>query len=1002
MPDWSFRSPWLASLAFAALFLTPLRAQPPSADWRTLDLPHFRVHYPAPSEAWARRVAARLEAIRERLAEEVGYRPPEVVDVVVADPVARPNGSAWPFLGRPRMVLWTSPPEPASLLGVYRDWGELVALHEEAHLVHMLRPSRNPWESLAERLLPGFGLGPVARRAPRWATEGYATLLEGRLTGSGRPNSDLRAAVLRQRALAGRLPSYGALGAGDESWLGPSMAYLAGSAFLEWLEERAGPESLPHLWARLTARRSRSFDEAFAGVFGDSPRALWGRFGAELTWRAVEAERRLGGPPEEAAGEGGELWQDLSRQTGAPALSPDGSRLAVVLRPRDEPPRLVVYATGPNEAAEARYRQEQAEVLARDPEDVAAVRSGPLPREPVAVLPAIDGRAPLEPRWTADGSALVFTAFGPDPDGVLHPDLYRWRPAGGGVERLTRGADLRSADPSSDPGPGAGVDSRPDHGRAVAVRDRSGLSQLVTVDLASGRVAALTEASADMVWASPRISPGGRRLAALRHREGRWRLVVGELSGGGLEAIRELDTGDATTVADPAWAPDGRTIYVALGSEGFVDLWALDAGAAGPPGRRRLTRVPGAALAPAPTPDGSALYFLSLEDDGLDLRRLALGGRPAARPPELPPELAPAIRSGEPPEAPDFAVAELPPSRPYGAGPQSLEPLVGLVAAPSGRALELGARAGDPVGRFDGFVLGSLGGAGAARGGTLAAAWRGLPAALSAQVFALTEAPSRQADAPDALRPGGSAAALDRDRLGVALGADWDRRTATGGEAVRLGLTGERVDPAVGGADASVDRRLASLGAAFLRAPERGLWSLPVRVSGRLERGATGGRAWSRWGASLGLDVERGDDALRLAWSRGGSRDVAAAFDRYRVGGVARSLLPAAAEGGAVPVPALPAAYLVGDEHEAQRVELDLGLLPLPLVFERHRVWNEGEDRGDWLDLAGVELRRDLPPMPIVGLPALHATAGAAYVLDDPVGALAGEVRLWLAVAWRP
>ncbi len=1025
MPTRGFSGPLLAALALAALWAAPGRAEPPSAAWRTLDLPHFRVHYPASSEVWARRVAGRLEAIRARLAREVGYEPPQVVDVVVANPAARPNGSAWPFLGRPLMVLWTSPPEPASILGVYRDWGELVSVHEEAHLVHLLRPSRNPFERLAERLLPGFGLGPVTRRAPRWAIEGYATLLEGRLTGSGRPNSDLRAAVLRERARAGLLPSYGALSAGDRSWLGPSMAYLAGSAFLEWLEERAGPASLPHLWARLTARRNRSFEEAFAGVFGDSPQVLWGRFSAELTWRAVEAEHHLGGPPEEAAGQSGELWQDLSRQVGAPAVSPDGSRLAVVLRPRDEPPRLVVYATGPNEEAEARHRKEQAEILARDRQDVAAVRSGPLPRTPVAVLPTIDGRAPLAPRWTADGRRLVFVAFGPDPDGDLHPDLYRWGPEDGRLERLTRLADLRSPDPA----PGAPSDPGLDGGWAVAVRDRDGLSQLVAVDLSDGRVAPLTPAAADTVWASPRIAPGGRRLAALRHREGRWRLVVGELTtsgtpdpgAGGLDAIRlaglrQVDVGPATTLADPAWAPDGRSIYLARGSGGFVDLWAVDAGpaagagAAGA-GQRRLTRALGAALAPAPAPDGSAVYFLSLEDDGFDLRRLDLAAAPASGPGvarELPPEPAPAPRPGgarSAPEAAAFPAAELPPSRPYGLGPQSIEPLVGLVAAPSGRALELGVRGGDPVGRLDGFLLGSLAGAGAARGGTLAATWRGLPAALSAQAFAVSETPSDQADAPPALRPGGPLAALDRERRGLALGTRWDRRSATGGLAVALGLLGERVEPASGAGGGALERRLASLGAAFARAPSRGRWSLPLHLSGHLERGATGGRGWSRWEASLGLGVERGDDGLHLTWGRGGSRDLAAAFDRFRVGGVPRSLVPAEADGGVVPVPALPAAYLVGDDHESWRAELDLpslGFLPAPLLFERHRVWDEGHERGGWLDLAGLELRRDLPPLPIVGIPALHATAGAAYVLDDPAGDLAGEVRLWLAVAWRP
>src|SRR5947209_7571926 len=257
-----------AWLVFSLLLLAvPSFAQGPDARWRTIEMPHFRIHYPADSEAWTRRAAARLEAIWARVEGEVGYRPPEVVDVVVSDPIAQANGAALPFLGWPRLILWTSPPEPESELGHYSDWSELLLVHESTHLVHLLRPSRNPTQRLLERLLP---VGPLVLKAPRWVMEGYATVVEGRLTGSGRPNGDLRAAILRRRAQEGRLPSYGQLN-GDKSWRGFSMAYLMGSAYLEWLDRRAGPGSLPKLWARLSARRDRSFDEAFSGVYRDSP-----------------------------------------------------------------------------------------------------------------------------------------------------------------------------------------------------------------------------------------------------------------------------------------------------------------------------------------------------------------------------------------------------------------------------------------------------------------------------------------------------------------------------------------------------------------------------------------------------------------------------------------------------------------------------------------------------------------------------------------------------------
>ena len=98
----------------------------------------------------------------------------------------------------------------------------------------------------------------------------------------------MRAAVLRTWAMNGQLPTYAQLNS-DRRFLGMSMAYLAGSAFLEWLVEKNGPDSLRNLWARMTARQRRSFDSAFAGVFSDTPKRLYGQFTAELMIAAMLA-----------------------------------------------------------------------------------------------------------------------------------------------------------------------------------------------------------------------------------------------------------------------------------------------------------------------------------------------------------------------------------------------------------------------------------------------------------------------------------------------------------------------------------------------------------------------------------------------------------------------------------------------------------------------------------------------------------------------------------------
>ncbi|MFI5142638.1 MAG: TolB family protein, partial [Thermoanaerobaculales bacterium] len=693
-------------------------AQGPDAAWRTLETPHFRVHYTAPAEPWTLRIAARLEAIRQSVIAEVGYAPPQVVDVVVGDPIAQPNGAAIPLLDTPRIVLWTSAPGPTAGLGEYTDWADLLAIHEETHIVHLLRPSRSPVQRVIEALLP---LGPISLRAPRWVHEGYATLVEGRLTGSGRPNGDLRAAVLRQRARAGRLPTYRQMANDSQSWLGMSMAYLAGSAYLEWLEQRAGPDSLKHLWARLTAHADRSFDAAFEGTFGESPEKLYRRFTAELTWRAMEVERRLQPVQRE-----GELWQDLAWTTGEPALSRDGKLMAIVLRDREKASRIVIWSTGANDEAEKKWRRREETLARRDWEDVTAVRSKPLARKPLHELVTRNGAEPSSVRFMPDGRSVLFVRFEPDGRGVLHPDLFRWAFETDAVTRVTRLADTREADPS------------PDGAWAVAVRNRFGFSQLVRVDLATGAVTDLTPPSLETVCASPRLSPSGQRIVFDRHEEGAWSLLVRELATG-----RELKLAvpPRATAAAPAWSADGTRIFASLGHDGFVDVTNF---ASHGDGSVLVTATAGAALAPAPTPDGAGVFYLSLQAEGLALRYLAFDASPApAETVNLPADLAPAVRP-VPSTQSQMATAAVAPGHDYGVGRQELMPLLAGTVSPSARLWELGLRSGDVVGRLDLLAVGALAETAGPRGGLLGATWREWPVAIALQAFDAKERPSAQ------------------------------------------------------------------------------------------------------------------------------------------------------------------------------------------------------------------------------------------------------------------
>ena len=404
--------PFPRSLALLpALLVTPTlvsapRTQAPDAAWITFTTPHYRIHCPAAFEGFGREVAGRVEGIHAQYLGHVGYvyeKPDKPIDILILDPVLEANGMALPFLHRPHVVLWKTEPEPDSVIGHHHGWAELLLTHELGHMHHLMRPARksNLWRRWTEVI------GPLPEKTPRWVIEGYATLIEGKLTGSGRPHSAIRAAVLRQWALEGKLPAYEAM-SGMDGFLGGALAYLGGSAYLEWLETKTGdPKIFQTLWARLAGKRD--FAAAFLATFGFGPKDGYQRFCAELTHTALELERRM-----KAEGlREGELVTQLKGWATDLAVSPDGTKLlARVLDPKK--PGLYVW--------DLKATPKAAKKEPDEPDDHPVV-APTLP--PTRRLGRVDGALPWKPVWTAPDT-VAFHLRLPDDEGVLQAQPRRW------------------------------------------------------------------------------------------------------------------------------------------------------------------------------------------------------------------------------------------------------------------------------------------------------------------------------------------------------------------------------------------------------------------------------------------------------------------------------------------------------------------------------------------------------------------------------------------------
>lgn len=951
---------------FALLLPAALRGQDPMRpwlSWRTIRTPHYRFHFTPELEGWTRRVAERVESIDAALGTLVGYTPERPVDVVVDDPFAASNGYALPMIERPVTVWWATPPDPRNDIGNFSTWGEMLAVHELTHLAHLTRPSRNRFQRALWATLPAH-IGPIARKAPRWAYEGYATLIEGRVTGTGRPNNAWRPAILRQWAIEGRLPAYGRLNAWDDFW-GGEFAYLGGSAFLEWLTRQHGDSSLVHVWRRLTARIVRSFDASFAGVFGDAPAALYGYHVAELTRDAMAARAAL----ERAGLVEGELVQRLSWGTGDPAVSPNGEYVAVTLRERERPARVVIWksAAEPEDTTAARKR---IEAQMKDPLDVPDRRFHPTPRTPVKTLPARTGRAFQHPRWFADNRRVLLTRWRPRADGTTSSDLYVWDTGSGDVRRVTRGNGVMHGDPA------------PDGTHAVAMQCHAGHCDIARVDLARGVMTTLLEGNAETSYFRPRYAPDGSRVAASVAEDGRWRVVVADADG---RVMRHVDPEDGANRYDAEWlGPDSLVVVSERGGIANLEVIDLATGATRP-----MTRVTGAAVGPGVNRADGSVWFLSLHSRGYDVRRLARDAPTA--------DSVVAIQSDRfgfagvrvARDSMPLRPAPVDPSRPYGGGPRHQRWLPGVHASGDGAGASIALFSGDVVGRLNAIALGAFGQRGTWHGGTVQASWRyprpSLEFGLRAFIHepSLAASPQPAADSLDASAfEGVVAASADR------RGDGWHVRARVGGATGRLNPTREPVSHArsLGFAEAGLQLHQA-----------RGARGIVERLRVHVTQGSTrddyqrvlGSAELSTTGRDM-LPVD-----LRVTYGR--LLGAPHPFERFTIGGAAPPAGDSSTMSQRYYMPMFPTGTSAGSALLAWRAALP---------WSRWTLFYEGAGTSDKVlafrafhRAVGFDLHAGLPPVPVAFLPGIHGRVGAAYTLDEP---FRRRIRGFLEMRFEP
>lgn len=568
--------------------------------WQTIHTEHFNVHYSQENADWARSAANELEIVRTKVIEQQSRSLAKTVDVVIFDPLNSANGFALPPSENPMMALFTTPPQSDTVISNSSGWQQLLVLHEYIHLVHLAQPTRSDWRQAVRGVWDVYDL--AYEPMPRWAAEGYATLLESKMTGRGRLFDNLSEAILIEFAQQGSLPNYEQLSSTKGGFMAGSMAYLMGARFLYWLENTYSEQTLDAVWTRMQGVKKRDFDEAFSGVFGESASKLYRRFIAEYTYKAMAKEQT-------ESELDSQLWLNIDFSASNPALSPNKQQLALVERDKDGNTQLVVYSTEQNSEAAEQFTKDQQYLLADDPDDIADKKPAVFKRKQKQVLNQINRAGIQNPQWLND-EVLYFGAY-TNNDNVDYQrvaDIYSFNTVTGDIEQLTHLAGLRRF-------------SIAQNGQALfAERSKSGYSELVKFDIQTQTAQPLFEKSLKNVYDYPVLSPDAQQLAFLKTEfNHNWQLYIQDLNGQTAQQV-PMPRG-YQYLSQPSWSDDGQSLYFVAGLNSAIDLYRYDLN---DNRLHKLTQGQQAVASPLMMADGSLLY-LSISSDGPDFKQLKSG-----------------------------------------------------------------------------------------------------------------------------------------------------------------------------------------------------------------------------------------------------------------------------------------------------------------------------------------------------------------------------------------
>jgi hypothetical protein len=557
-----------AIVAVALLVATAdlAHAGDPTLIYRTLETDHFVVHYYAPMDDVARRVAVVAERAHRTLAPALDHVPAEKTIIVLVDDTDSANGFA-SVLPRNAIQLYATGPNSFTELDDHEDWLYGLVAHEYTHILHLDTMSGLP--NIYNRI---FGKTWAPNQVmPRWVIEGIAVYEESKRSAGGRNRGTRFDQVIRIARHEGTDLRIDQVSGAPRQYPRGNAAYIYGSHFLRYVFDRYGDDTLRQMSHvsgdypvpfAINRQIAKVAGKPFTELFDDWKAYLRDRYGMQ----EMAAERRglVTGRKLTHSGEGNML----------PQYTADGREL--VWQQYDGYSQPVVRAMPVGG-------------------DVAAAHD----------VAQIDSMGPYD---LLDDGSLVYEQGRLYRRDYSFQDLFRWDARTKQTVRLTTGR--RARDPSV---------SNDERRIAFSMNEHSE-SVLAVMDAVPG-------APASVVWRGERYdqayqpawSPDGTRIAFSAWRHGGFRdILIVEIASGKVEEV----TSDRAIDMSPEWSSDGRLIYFDSDRTGIQNIYAYDTQDRS---LWQVTNVLGGAFQAHPSPDGKRLAFeAAVPKGGYDLYELPI------------------------------------------------------------------------------------------------------------------------------------------------------------------------------------------------------------------------------------------------------------------------------------------------------------------------------------------------------------------------------------------